>query len=124
LFFLNWLAENAPAGTIVNWSHGFYDKFCKNPWHSLSLENAIKKAHAGSRYFCESLFWAFYLRQLYFAYRLNRLQKPLAYFLGYSITSFIASRNNNDYTSIMGFFNPFGMSMVREERIVRDMVVW
>lgn len=41
----NWLAENAPAGTIVNWSHGFYDKFCKNPWHSLSLENAIKKAH-------------------------------------------------------------------------------
>ena len=41
----NWLAENAPAGTIVNMSYGVKDKYCKKTWHSPSLEDAIKKAH-------------------------------------------------------------------------------
>jgi serine protease len=41
----NWLAENAPAGTIVNLSYGILDIGCKINWHSSSLENAIKKAH-------------------------------------------------------------------------------
>ncbi len=43
----NWLATNAPAGTIVNWSHGYSDSLhmC-TPFFSYSLENAIKSAYA------------------------------------------------------------------------------
>jgi subtilisin family serine protease len=42
----NWLATNAPAGTIVNWSHGFenQDGSC-NPIFSTLLENSMKAAH-------------------------------------------------------------------------------
>lgn len=43
----NWLAVNAPAGTIVNWSHGLSNGLnqCSVPIFSSSLENSIKAAH-------------------------------------------------------------------------------
>lgn len=43
----NWLASNAPAGTIVNWSHGLSHgpKVCSPSMFSAALENAIIAAH-------------------------------------------------------------------------------
>ena len=43
----NWLAANAPAGTIVNWSHGFSRGYnvCGAPIIDLPLENCMKAAH-------------------------------------------------------------------------------
>ncbi len=42
----NWLAANAPAGTIVNWSHGYQNQngSC-NPIFDTLLENSMKAAH-------------------------------------------------------------------------------
>lgn len=43
----NWLAMNAPAGTIVNWSHGFsnQNQICSSGLISTNLENSIRAAH-------------------------------------------------------------------------------
>ncbi|UJP05435.1 MAG: S8 family serine peptidase [Nitrosomonas sp.] len=43
----DWLRDNAPAGTIVNWSHGFTNGLnnCSTPLTNTALENAIKAAH-------------------------------------------------------------------------------
>lgn len=43
----NWLAANAPAGTIVNWSHGYGNAggACTPAISNLALENAIRAAH-------------------------------------------------------------------------------
>ncbi len=51
----NWLATNAPAGSIVNWSHGYTNKrrdsegelvyYCGRGVKVPALERAIKKAH-------------------------------------------------------------------------------
>ncbi|MDP2783740.1 MAG: S8 family serine peptidase [Sulfurimicrobium sp.] len=41
----NWLATNAPRGTIVNWSQGFSDNTCSAPIISQSLEDSIVAAH-------------------------------------------------------------------------------
>ncbi len=42
----NWLAANAPVGTIVNWSHGYEDTSgtC-TPFYDTALEAAIQAAH-------------------------------------------------------------------------------
>lgn len=42
----NWLTTNAPAGTIVNWSHGFRNRsLACSPIFSTALEDAIIAAH-------------------------------------------------------------------------------
>lgn len=41
----NWLAVNETAGTIANWSQGFYDPGCLSPTIDTSLENSIIAAH-------------------------------------------------------------------------------
>lgn len=43
----NWLATNAPAGSIVNWSHGLSNGLnsCNNTIFSTALENSIRAAH-------------------------------------------------------------------------------
>lgn len=41
----NWLAANAPAGTIVNFSSGFSTGSCNTTFFSPPLENAIIAAH-------------------------------------------------------------------------------
>ena len=41
----NWLAANAPRGSIANWSYEFRDTTCKNPTYDTALEGAIKAAH-------------------------------------------------------------------------------
>ncbi len=43
----NWLAANAPKGSVVNWSHGFEDIGCLNTIISPNLEAAITAAHDG-----------------------------------------------------------------------------
>ncbi|SCN47800.1 PREDICTED: similar to proprotein convertase subtilisin/kexin type 9 preproprotein [methanotrophic endosymbiont of Bathymodiolus azoricus (Menez Gwen)] len=48
---INWIAENAPRGSIVNWSYGFKDRGpyiripCIRTYSSPALEAAIKKAY-------------------------------------------------------------------------------
>ncbi len=43
----NWLAANAPKGTIVNWSHGYSTGNCSIPWYypEADLKAAITAAH-------------------------------------------------------------------------------
>ncbi|MEN9461304.1 MAG: hypothetical protein RIS84_1324 [Pseudomonadota bacterium] len=41
----NWLAANAPRGSIANWSYEFRDTTCSNPTFDTTLENAIRAAH-------------------------------------------------------------------------------
>lgn len=42
----DWLASNAPAGTIVNWSNGIKAGNCSVPITSTALENAMRAAYA------------------------------------------------------------------------------
>jgi len=46
LFAFDWLANNAPAGTIVNWSVGASIGDCRVPLISTALENAMRAAYA------------------------------------------------------------------------------
>jgi hypothetical protein len=46
LFAFDWLANNAPAGTIVNWSIGASTGDCRVPIISTALEKAMRAAYA------------------------------------------------------------------------------
>jgi serine protease len=46
LFAFDWLAKNAPAGTIVNWSNGAKAADCNVPVISTALEDAMRAAYA------------------------------------------------------------------------------
>lgn len=43
----NWLAANAPRGSVVNWSYALEDLSgtCSNPRYDIALEDAIRAAH-------------------------------------------------------------------------------
>ncbi len=45
VFAFNWLAANAPHGTIANWSHYNTTNNCSVPYFDQSLENAIRTAY-------------------------------------------------------------------------------